>query len=551
MTITKQTQQHDRIILNKLSPPAVQARGVLPFWRFCPDVLGVTLTIGQRVVAKVCVDRVELKDLTPDELRFAENIFNLDASSRIPRKARRTLCLRFGRRSGKTSFASWLAVYKAFTADVSKCGKGDLPTVAIIAPDKDTAKDLCLTMVKGVLESSEKLKGFIAASDDNSVTVRRPDGRRVVIKAYAADKGGKTVRGRSMICAILDEAEFFNSDPDGRFEIDDRSMYRAIKPALTPDGVIIFISTPWPSENLMTELMEKNWGKPSNALCAVATTVLMRPDRPDLIELIEEERQRDPENASREYDCDVSKTLSGTFFDAANLTAAIDEFMDDSHHPRYPVCAAADFGFKRDSSALAIVQWDGKRYKLIRLVEVIPTNGKPLIPSKVCEEFAKVIAEYGLKTVIADSFYREAIREMLREYSINIMDAPEGAKGKQEVYVRTKAMLDQGRLSIPQNARLLKQAREIVARPTPGGNLAIRSHRRTGQGHGDLVSAWTLAVHHLAYHQVKAVTSAPVKAKPGEEGYREYMTWLEEQKIIKMESQWLKKAESKNGGWRC
>lgn len=351
-----------------------------------------------------------------------------------------------------------------------------------------------------------------------------------------------------MICAILDEAEFFNSDPDGRFEIDDRSIYRAIKPALTPDGVIIFISTPWPSENLMTELMEKNFGKPSNALCAMATTVLMRPDRPDLIELIEEERQRDPENAAREYDCDVSKTLSGTFFDASNLTAAVDEFMDIGHHPRYPVCAAADFGFKRDSSALAIVQWDGKKYKLIRLHEVIPTNGKPLVPGKVCEEFAKIMSEYGLKTVITDSFYREAIREMLREYSINIMNAPEGAKGKQEVYVRTKAMLDQGLVALPQNARLLKQARETVARPTSGGNLAIRNYRRTGQGHGDLVSAWTLAVHHLAYHQVKPVNHKP---KPGEEGYREYMDRLALEKLEKSEAKWLKEAEGGGSRWRC
>jgi len=49
---------------------------------------------------------------------------------------------------------------------------------------------------------------------------------------------------------------------------------------------------------------------------------------------------------------------------------------------------------------------------------------------------------------------------------------------------------------------MTQQAKMVVSRPSPGGTTTIRVPRKIGMGHGDIVSAWVLAVHRLAYSHV-------------------------------------------------
>lgn len=546
MTQGVRTKEEQAIIDSMKSPGTVKVTGVLPFWRFCKEVVGLELTIGQRVIAKVCLDKMELSQLPPEEREVAYKIFELVPGQTIPAKARKTICLRFGRGSGKSTLTSLMALYLSLTADLSKCGKGDMPTVAIFAPDKNTASDVCLNMVFSYMDETPSLKRFLVGKDEQTVTVKRPDGKIVRIKALAPAKGGKNIRGRSIIALIMDEAEFFNSDPDGGYVINDRDVYKSVTPRMIKGGLTFFISTPWPSENLMSEFMAKNLGNPTQALCAVATTTLMRPDNQELMEQIDSLRALDPETAAREFDCNTEGLLSGTFFDSKALASAVNENMDIAYNPRFPTAAAVDFAFKRDSSALAIVQWDGNKYKLVRLHEITP-KGKPLVPSQVCKEFADICAEYSITQVITDNHYVEAVREWLQAAGISILEAPDGVKGKMEVYVRTKACLDEGKCELPNDARFLRSAREIISKPGSGGLLTIKSPRRVGTGHGDTVSAWTNAVHHLAWSHVRHL-------KPEREtDYSKVVKALNDARELKWETQHIRESENAikgKGKWR-
>ena len=53
------------------------------------------------------------------------------------------------------------------------------------------------------------LARMVAAETADSVTIERPDGRRVVIECLPATRGGSAVRGRSLVGAVLDESAFF------------------------------------------------------------------------------------------------------------------------------------------------------------------------------------------------------------------------------------------------------------------------------------------------------------------------------------------------------
>jgi hypothetical protein len=203
--------------------------------------------------------------------------------------ARRVQAHVLGRGSGKTTLASAFGLYTCLTADVTSCGPGDVPVVVIVAPDKKTA-GLSVRMALEMAKANADIQRLLQSESSDGFTLRRPDGRLVGFEAFAASRGGSSVRGRSILSFVLDEAQFFRSDDAGAFVVNDRDIYRALIPRLMSGGRGILISTPWPTETLMGELFAKNFGSPSTALAARAPTLLMRDGDPHLARIITEER---------------------------------------------------------------------------------------------------------------------------------------------------------------------------------------------------------------------------------------------------------------------
>lgn len=502
---------------------------VIAFHKFCEDVVGLNLTLGQRVIAKVVFDGIQPRRLAGEEAELASEM--LGGIFDVPTKARRVVVLRLGRGSGKTTISSAWSVYSALTSSLYRCGPGDIPVAVTVAPDKQTAK-LSIRMARELIRSSSALNALVVEASDERIDLRRPDGRRVAIEAFAASRGGSSVRGRTILTFLLDEAEFFRSGDSGSYMINDRDVYGALMPRLLPEGRGIFLSTPWPVDTMMGSEFDKNFGNPQTCVAVKATTVQMRGDDHDLADIIEHELERDPDNARREYFCELDRDANEGFFDSRALTESLRSVSGWPEHRNelWPAAAGADFAFKSDSSAICVVQFDGRQYRTSGILELQPRKGSPLKPSEVCGRFAEICKSFGISGVVADGHYREALKEHLQEHGLQIWDAPEGLNGKLEVYTRTKALLHEGYITLPDNTigrRLVSQAKLIKAKPTPGGGFSIRMPRRTGLAHGDIVSAWTLAVHRLAYSSLgKEKSFAP---RPGTE---EWFQWTKAREAI-------------------
>lgn len=482
---------------------------VLEFWQFCEKVLSIQLTPGQKCVAKVAFGGLDPLDLDGEEYELAKEMFG--GLHMVPKSARRYVCLRLGRGSGKTTICSAFAVYVALTHDISKCGPGDVPYVITIAPDKETAK-LSIRMAREMLRSSPQLNSLVISDTEQSIGIRRPDGKMVRIEAFAASRGGSAVRGRTIMAFLMDEAEFFTSNPEsggGRdFSVNDRDIFRALKPRLLKNGVGMLVSTPWPVETLMGEMFEHNWGKPRTAVSVKATTLQVRGSDPDIVTMVEDEIAKDPENARRELFCEVDGLFGGGFFDINALNGSLDQMRElpAVFNPKWPVSVGCDLGFTRDSSAIAVVQFDGKYYRTVFLDEMRPSPGAPLKPTEVLNKFAAIAKSYGCSGVVSDGYYREALKEALDRNNLYIIDAPTGAQGKAESFQRTRSCLHEGIIRFPDDSlgrRLIQQAKLVTSKASPGGTTTIKIPRKIGLGHGDLVSAWVLAVNDLAYSSVK------------------------------------------------
>ncbi len=497
------------------------ALAVMPFHRFCDEVLfnndpTMALTTGQRVVCKVAFGDYNPEDLEGEERELALVLFG--GLETVPAKAKRFVCMRLGRGSGKTTMCSAYAVYVA-VCQPFKVGPGDTPYVITIAPDLPTAK-LAISMCREMIRGNQALERLVCGDEKTVITLRRPNGQQVKIEAFAASRGGSTVRGRTILAFLLDEAEFFTSNAEGgaSYAVSDTDIFRALKPRLVRQGKGMLVSTPWPVETLMGTMFEANWGTCKAALAVKAPTLLVRGSDPDIRANVEDERERDPDNCRREYDCEVDGVSGDGFFDATSLVSAVWETdaittKDGStttvagpYNALWPTCAAADLGFKNDSSTLTIVQFDGRKYHTVAMVEMRPKPGSPLKPSVVVRKFAEVAKLYGCTYIISDGHYRESVKEHLHENGLSLVDAPEGMLGKQETFSRTRSVLHEGLVRIPKSdlsSRLIAQAKLVTSKHAPGGGLTIKVPRKVGLGHGDLVSAWVLAVHNLAYGRVK------------------------------------------------
>lgn len=519
----------------------------IEFWEFCEKVLNLKLTLGQRVIAKVAFGNQNPVDLLDEERDIALQMFG--GIERVDNLARKYILLLLGRGSGKTTLCAAFAVYTAVTFDCSKAGPGSVPYVIVVAPDRPTAK-LSVRMAKEMIASNPSLARLVTADQDQLIQLRRPDGRLVSIESFAATRGGASVRGRDIMAFIFDEAQFFTSNlSEGsgarEYTVNDKDIFDAMTPRLMPGAKGMLISTPWPVETLMGKMFEDNWQKCITAVAIKAPTNIVRGDDPHIQKMIEDELARDADNARRELFCETEGISGGEFFDISTLYGSMVDSAEWplEYNPSWPVAVGCDLGFTRDSSAVCVVQFDGTKYHLVYSEELRPRPGKPLKPSSVIARFAFVAKKYGAQGVVADSYYRESLKEHLQSSGLVIFDAPEGTKGKAEVFQRTRAVLKEGKCIIPKadiNKRMVQQAKLVSSKAAPGGTVTIKIPRKIGMGHGDIVSAWVLAVHRLAYSQV----STPVREidQSSDDFNRETQRRLDEY-FQKQQERYLKQTE--------
>lgn len=485
--------------------------------------LGVKLTPAQRIVSMVAFDGVQPKNMTPEDRELSDIVFG--GIDHVDREVRSTFAAVCGARAGKTYiFSALRLLHLALTVDISELAPGEIASGVIMAPDMRLAKQ-CFRYIKGIGPIKPELqmeKWDGGDSGSVGITVLRHDQKRVAIECLPASRGGAAARGRTLVGAVLDECAFFR---DEEYTVNDEECYEAVSARILPDGQIILPSTPWVEGiGMLWKLHKENFDRrddqgkilpPVTALVAHAPSLLLRPNSLKLEAMVEKARKVDPDNAAREYDAIFMPPTKELFFDPNAIERAVSyDLLPRRFDPTWPRCVAADFGFKYDSSTAMCIAFNGTKYVVVDMLERRPTPGQPLKPSEVTEEIARFAQKYGCRFVIADSYSREAIREYLSAHGLGIQEPPEGITGKMETYARAKAMLHQDRCEIPDSPRLKNQMRAITARGTAGGKLSIQSPRKKTQGHGDLVSAWVLGVHKLAWQLVQNETRGPEPGSP-------------------------------------
>ena len=396
---------------------------------------------------------------------------------------RQRLVARVGRRGGKSSTLCRVIVAELMYG-THHVTPGDVGVFACISVKKAEARERLHT-IKSILMA---LKVDHVHRGDEIRIRNRPLAARVYAASY------RTAVGMTCVGIVCDEVARWRDEDTGANPA--KEVLASVRPSLATmvNSHEFLSSSPWSTLDAHYEAYEI--GNTAEQLVATAPTWVANPT-------ISQERceqlEPDEQTREREYGAIPMKAGLSSFFDGNAIEEAIDQNI---HCPMPPspnekLTAGADFGFKRDSSAIAVVakDADGHMHRLIDYMELKPKPNEPLKPSETVAAFASVLKRNYLKSVMSDHHYREAVSEYLSRNAMGLISAPGGALGNMKVYVQARSLIHQGRVRIPDHQQLRRDLLEVQHRPTPNGGLRIILPRRTGGGHADLVSAFVLALY--------------------------------------------------------
>jgi hypothetical protein len=478
----------------------------MSYTRFVASI-GVKLTRPQLALCLVAFDGLEPRDLRGDLRKHARTIFgNLDT---IPARARRVLVAVCGARGGKTyTLGALRLLHLAVTVSLATMAPGERAVGLIVAPSLKLAAQ-CMRYVSGAIGQSAELSACVVSDTAEAIVLDLPGGR-VSIESAAASSGGISLRGRSLVGAVLDECAFFK---DGDYKVNDVELFRAAAPRVLPGGQTILCSTPWAEAGLLYDEFVANHpnpkcaapncvteGHPHRAMAAHAPTLLLRDNAPEIASVVESETERDSVNASREYGAKFLTIGTGLFFDsgAVGRCARAELVMPAARSPRSMpsvLSVGGDLGFTSDSATFVCIERTAAGVRMVDYVELRPTpESGPLKPSAVYAAGVAMCKRWGVFHVVADQYYSQNAKEEFWKERIAFIETPGGQEGKGDMFTVTRRYVHEGRAELPNDARVLKQFREVQSRPVPGGGMSITSPRKSG--HGDIVSSTVAATWH-------------------------------------------------------
>lgn len=492
--------------------------------------IGVELTKPQLVIALVAYDGLEPRDLCGELRDLAYVIFG--PVETIPQSARRVLVAVCGGRGGKTYTLGALRIlHLAVTVSLATMAPGEQAIGLIVAPHKKLANQ-CLGFVRGAIARDPRLTSMVVTDTKETILLQRPDGQ-VSIESVAASSGGISLRGRSLVGAVLDECAFFH---DENYQVNDKELFRAAAPRVLPGGQTILCSTPWAEAGLLYDEFVANHpapqcaapnhsghGHPHRAIAAHAPTLLLRDNAPEIRGVVESETQRDPVNAEREYGAKFLAVGTGLYFDAGAVGRAgrpelvLPAAVTDEPHV---LSVGADLGFTSDCAACAVVERTATRARIVELLELRP-DPLPLKPSEVFAAFAAIAKRRGVRFIVADQYYSQAAKEAFWEEGIALIETPSGQAGKGDMFTVARRYIHEGNADLPNDVRVLQQFREVQSKPTPGGGMTITQPRKGKSGHGDVVSAYVAAL----WHADRLELPKPVEVLPADPRAAEAALW--------------------------
>jgi hypothetical protein len=377
------------------------------------------------------------------------DLFMQVAGGRNPCTKRvRELWAQTSRRSGKSRIAAALAVYAAlFVTYNLAAGEGGL--VLTLSASQAQSKAV-FSYALGFIQQSPVLRQELVEATRNEIRLR--NGVTIAIHSNSF----RNIRGRTLLCCIFDEVAFWRDDSSATPDIE---TYRAVLPALaTQNGLLVGISTPYRRVGLLAQKFKDHYGQnDDDVLFVKGTHKLFNPTLPEAT--IAAQRQADPTGAVSEWDAEYRTDVSN-FLDDDLIEASIDHGRPLELPPSrsYRFKAYVDpSGGRGDAYTISIGHKQDGRF-IIDAVrgKHVPVDSHSFDPMLATQDFADLCKQYGVHTVIGDSYSAEWCTQAWRKCGIHYVKS---VLPKSQIYLECLPLFTRGLVSLPDHPKLIKELR--------------------------------------------------------------------------------------------
>ncbi|MDR3461711.1 MAG: hypothetical protein P4L76_05275 [Beijerinckiaceae bacterium] len=396
-----------------------------------------------------------------------------------PTAAFAVLWLVCGRRGGKSFMMALVAVFMAVFKDWRPyLSPGERAVVLIVAADREQAK-VIRRYVGGIMDTPmfrPRVEGETA--DGVELT------GSVVIEVATCSY--RTVRGRSVCVALLDEVAFWRSESTAN---PDREVWRAIRGSMGQFGsesVAIIGSSPYAKRGLLYDGFKRFFGgTDAKNLVWQAPTKTMNPLIP--ADFLAEEFEADPASFDAEYNAnfrgDIESFVSLDVVTAATIKGRFE--LPRDHSKTYVGFVDPAGGSGQDSMTLAIAHTEEMpgRADMVAVLDLVREIRPPFSPDAATEELATTLKVYGLTSVTGDRYAAEWPRERFRAHGITYHCSEHD---RSKLYAELLPALNSGLVELLDIQKLAAQLCALERRPSRGGRDGI-DHPRGA--HDDLINA--------------------------------------------------------------
>jgi hypothetical protein len=404
-----------------------------------------------RILARLFDGDAEL--LSDDEYALAKA---LTGRERYPLDTPPEIYIGAGRRSGKTRFASLLAVY-ASAQRYKQLAPGGYAVAAIVAPDRRQAQ-LAFSYARGLVMQSAILRDELVRETADSLEFKHSTKLEVLTGNFRA------VRGYSTCLAICDEAAFL-MDSEGRNS--DEELARALRPALaTLNGSMVVISSPHRRRGILFDAYEKFYGKDGESCLYVqASSTTLNPTLNQAT--IDRAISNDPEGGASEwlglFRSDSCEYLPDELIDAAIVRDRVE--LPCQTGRRFSAYVDMSGGLI-DSACLAISHVEPGTRSEVVVLDQLHEAPAPHEPAEVTKRFAAILQRFGITSVMGDRYAARWVVDTFRGCGI----AYEASElDRSALYGEVARLFAERRVELLDNKKLITQLRGLERKPRAGG----------------------------------------------------------------------------------
>jgi hypothetical protein len=416
-----------------------------------PELLGRWFDGPSWSVWKTVLLAAEGRALSPAEL----TIFHDVAGDRSPPKRRvKELIVIAGRRAGKDSVASALAVSAAVGNYSEILRPGERASVLCLACDRVQAK-IVLRYIAGYFSKVPMLRQLV--TKDTAEGFELSNGAEVVVST----NDFRSIRGRSTIFCVMDEAAFYASEATVSPDID---TYNAIMPSMAtlPGAMLVIISSPYRKSGLLFKKWADHFGKDDpDVLVVRGATRTFNPTIPQSI--IDVALEQDPEAASAEWLAEWRSDLSG-FLERETVEHAIDRGI--TVRPPIPGVYYRGFidssGGAHDSYTAAVAHLEGNT----AVLDLVYEKRAPLDPEATTAEVVALLWSYRLSTVEGDRYSAGWVSGAFEKHGVVYQTSE---RPRSEIYLDALPLFTAARVRLVDNQKLVHQFLNLERRTSRAG----------------------------------------------------------------------------------